>query len=277
MKSSMVRFPTFFLPLISYIILLLLLFIIIDVINNVQITLEVIINSFVRSLSIIFIIFFILCPILSIITYMARFLFFYLKYLIFRVTIPKPISSQGLHERVDKRPTKFTIYSIFGYVLRHLLVLRDFFSQLPEFTDYFTRIRGNIAYKYIQNHLEIQAHKLHNELVICPSKGNFKSYYTYGPDLLVKYFVKNGIPYRVRECKSAAEFRKIVQDKSVGVLWLFGHGRIGRFGITDKETIFYSEFKDELYHDLPKKIAVYQFHCNQEDNSSPDALSRIIV
>lgn len=267
MIASKMRFPTFILPLISFIIFSLLFIIIIGVINNLQITLEEIILLFVILLILTFIIF----PIMLSVTYVAAFILCYLAYFIFRLTIPKPISSQGLHEIIEKKPNKFKIR------INFISVLIKYFLPTFELVDYLTRILGNLAYKYIQNHMEERADELHNEIVICPSKGNFKSYYTYGPDLLVKYFVKNGIPYRVRECKSAEEFREIVQDNSVGVLWLFGHGRIGRFGVTDKEVILYSEFKDELYRDLPKKIAVYQFHCNPKDDVSPDALSRIIV
>jgi len=141
---------------------------------------------------------------------------------------------------------------------------------------YYMIFFGKRAKDYIDNHSEWHPERLHNGIVICPSRGSAESYYSYGPDDLTEYFFTNHIPYKVYACNTIDDFKSLVKNDQIGVLWLFGHGDIGSFRVTNKDVVNYYEFETDEYQNH-KKIAVYQLHCNLKNTESPNPLSKILV
>lgn len=82
-----------------------------------------------------------------------------------------------------------------------------------------------------------------------------------GLDLLIPFFVKNKIKYRVYSCENSEIFFKIVNNPKTTTLWIFGHGYRGGVRFSDM-IVSYSDLFENLSEDAKNKKYVYQFHCN---------------
>ena len=130
--------------------------------------------------------------------------------------------------------------------------------------------------KFILVHREYKAACPHNAIIICPSRGFKPGYFFDGPELLVDYFLSHHIPYKVYIPQSCEEFFQIILNENARVLWLFGHGTVGSFAITLRETVKYIDLIGTPFLRC-RKIAVHQLHCNGKNRESPYSLSRLLV
>jgi len=227
------------------------------------------------TFNMLFILGFLLIPFAFFIFAWIKWHFLYLNYETTKIKCPIQITSQNLRTRKeipDPCCQKFgkkllKKLSPIGY-----FIIDGFAYYLFYSTIYF----GKTSKDFIDNHSEWHAECLHNGIVICPSRGSVESYYSYGPEDLTEYFLTNHIPYKIYACNTVEDFKSLVKNDSIGVLWLFGHGNLGGFAVTNKDVVKYYEFETEEYQNH-KKIAVYQLHCNSKFPESPYPLSKILV
>jgi hypothetical protein len=107
--------------------------------------------------------------------------------------------------------------------------------------------------------------KPHHGIVVVATKRRTKfAMYWSGVSTLLLSFTENKqkIPYRLYVCSKQEDFKRIVFDRNVTHLWLFGHGlkHAMEFG---KELLYYCEFQD-----APKKEFIGQYHCNPDGGKS---------
>jgi hypothetical protein len=74
---------------------------------------------------------------------------------------------------------------------------------------------------------------------------------------LVKYLKKKNKAYRVYNKITSPQLKKIINDKQVKSIFLFGHGERHGFKVGRNEVVYYCEFPNH-----PKKHLIAQFHCN---------------
>lgn len=74
---------------------------------------------------------------------------------------------------------------------------------------------------------------------------------------LVKYLRENKKPYRVYERVNINEVRRIINNRDVSSVFLFGHGQRHGIKLGRDEMLYYCEFDNH-----PKKDLIAQFHCN---------------
>lgn len=223
-------------------------------------------------------IFIVPCIFMPIITFIAAWLgwhFDYACYTLTKIKRPKHITSQNLCQR---KVIPDSCYQKFRKTLRKKVypILYYIIDSLAYYLFYSTIYFGKTSKDFIDNHPEWHAECLHNGIVICPSRGSVELYYSYGPEDLTEYFLTNRIPYKVYACNTVDDFKSLVKNDSIGVLWLFGHGNIGGFAVTNNDFVNYYEFETEEYQNH-KKTAVYQLHCNHNNLESPYPLSKILV
>ena len=214
-------------------------------------------------------------PIIAFIVGLIKWHLYYSRYKTRKIKCPIRITSQNLSQR-DLTPD--SCWQKCRKTLRKICRLFWGFIQGvgTYYPCYYMIFFGKRAKDYIDNNSEWHPERLHNGIVICPSRGSAESYYSYGPDDLTEYFFTNHIPYKVYACNTVDDFKSLVKNDQIGVLWLFGHGDIGSFRVTNKDVVNYYEFETDEYQNH-KKIAVYQLHCNLKNTESPNPLSKILV
>ncbi len=74
---------------------------------------------------------------------------------------------------------------------------------------------------------------------------------------LMKYLNKNNKSYRVYNKITSQKLKKVINDKRVSSIFLFGHGQRHGVKIGRDEVVYYCEFQNH-----PKKHLIAQFHCN---------------
>ena len=85
--------------------------------------------------------------------------------------------------------------------------------------------------------------------------------------VLIKYLEKKKFKYEILPEVTYNELKKILRDKEIENLILFGHGDTKGFCLgTNKEFIDYDNFRNSNF---PKKKIIHQFHCgnSEEDHS----------
>lgn len=92
-------------------------------------------------------------------------------------------------------------------------------------------------------------------------------------DLLIEFFTKKGINYKVYCCENYDDFFNVVNNPQAKKLWIFGHGYRG--GVrTGNRIVIYSELINNLSINAKNKDYIYQFHCNNGcEKSLADYLS----
>ena len=190
-----------------------------------------------------------------------------------------PIQIEGRIISLDKpvlswwRRTYLRIAKVLLFFRRYFLHYWEIIISLPDYQD--------MIFQYQSMHFVLSHHKYpadvhHNAIIICPSRGFKPEYFTNGPELLVEYFSTHQIPYKVYLPQNREEFLQIIQNEKTAVLWLFGHGTIGSFGITLKESMKYVDLIGTPLMRC-RKIAIHQLHCNGKNWESPYSLSRLLV
>ncbi len=74
---------------------------------------------------------------------------------------------------------------------------------------------------------------------------------------LIKYLKKENKNYRVYNKVTSAQLKRIIKDKRVSSIFLFGHGERHGIKVGRNEAVYYCEFPNH-----PKKHLIAQFHCN---------------
>lgn len=74
---------------------------------------------------------------------------------------------------------------------------------------------------------------------------------------LIKHLKKEGKNYRVYNKITSNQLRKVINDKNVSSVFLFGHGEKHGIKVKRNEVVYYCEFSNH-----PKKHLIAQFHCN---------------
>lgn len=74
---------------------------------------------------------------------------------------------------------------------------------------------------------------------------------------LIKYLKKNNKSYVIYNKVTSNQLRKIINDKRVNSIFLFGHGERHGIKVGRNEAVYYCEFPNH-----PKKHLIAQFHCN---------------
>lgn len=117
----------------------------------------------------------------------------------------------------------------------------------------------NRDYKFIMKNKEYLSHRPHTAIVIA---NNYfpENYVAFGISniiRLVNYLVKNKKPYKVYDYVTRQNLKKIIGDKNVKSIVLFGHGQRHGIRIGRNEMFYYCELNNPS-----KKHLVAQFHCN---------------
>ena len=90
-----------------------------------------------------------------------------------------------------------------------------------------------------------------------------------GNDLLIDYFQKKKVPYKVIFCDNEESFKNEIIEENAQYLWIFGHG--------DRHGVFFRKQKYFPYCRLknaPKKRFIAQLHCcNGSGNTLGEYLS----
>ena len=108
----------------------------------------------------------------------------------------------------------------------------------------------------------------HDAIALCGKSSKFKIYYGLGFSYLVSFLKKHNYSYKIYSCNSCDDFDKIMNNKSVISVWIFGHGDRGCIAFGDS---FYEY--SQLQGKSIKKDYIYQFHCNP---GSYDSLASIV-
>ncbi|VVB61642.1 Uncharacterised protein [uncultured archaeon] len=110
----------------------------------------------------------------------------------------------------------------------------------------------------------------HNAIIVAYTSSYQKPLlYACGIDILIKHFRDKEESYKIYDCNNSEQFRRVVFDKNVKSLYVFGHG--------EKHDI---KLGNEIFHyceleNAPKKEFIAQFHCNHNGgNSLADYLIR---
>lgn len=74
---------------------------------------------------------------------------------------------------------------------------------------------------------------------------------------LIKYLKKKNKSYIVYNKVTSNKLKKIINNKNVGSIFLFGHGERHGIKVGRNEVVYYCEFPAH-----PKKYLIAQFHCN---------------
>ena len=151
-----------------------------------------------------------------------------------------------------------------GYLLENfILKYQDFIFYLVILTACYI----NKGRKSAQSYPQFMSDNEHDAIIIVHEKIAEKCMYGCGIDMVIDFFRKNKIPYKLYHCYDLNTFEKIVRDqnqksgKAVN-LWLFGHGSRGSIFCGNKD------IKYEKLKDAPRKRYVYQFHCNSGNDKS---------
>ncbi len=106
-----------------------------------------------------------------------------------------------------------------------------------------------------------QQGRLDNHVAIVLANNYFpENIYSFGIDgvkRIVKYLKKRKIPYRVYDRVTSNQLKKIINNKNISSIILFGHGQRHGIKVGKDETLYYCEFQNP-----PKRHLVAQFHCN---------------
>ncbi len=113
------------------------------------------------------------------------------------------------------------------------------------------------GYYYTKKKSENLTCDTHDAVVICNKGFKIRTFYGYGFNNLIEFFIKNDYSYKIYECNHFWEFESLIKNPSVTSLWIFGHGKHG--GVNIGGFFYdYSLFKNQEF----EKDYVYQFHCN---------------
>lgn len=74
---------------------------------------------------------------------------------------------------------------------------------------------------------------------------------------LVKYLKKKNKSYKIYDKITSNQLKKVIRDKRVSSIFLFGHGQRHGIKVGKDELVYYCEFPSH-----PKKNLIAQFHCN---------------
>jgi len=74
---------------------------------------------------------------------------------------------------------------------------------------------------------------------------------------LIKYLKQTNKSYVVYDKITSSKLKKVINDKRVKSIFLFGHGERHGIKVGRNETVYYCEFPNP-----PKKYLIAQFHCN---------------
>jgi hypothetical protein len=74
---------------------------------------------------------------------------------------------------------------------------------------------------------------------------------------LIKYLKKENKSYQVYNHVTSDQLKRIINDKKVNSIFLFGHGERHGIKVNRNEVVYYCEFPNH-----PKKYLIAQFHCN---------------
>ncbi|WP_292366485.1 MULTISPECIES: hypothetical protein [unclassified Methanoculleus] len=94
-----------------------------------------------------------------------------------------------------------------------------------------------------------------------------KSVYLDGADILIDRFLMEKIPFKVYVCDKSIEFRQIIENENVNLVWIFGHGTKQGVDFVDR-FVNYCEFSK--FEEAQKKDFIGQFHCNSHGGCSLD-------
>lgn len=117
---------------------------------------------------------------------------------------------------------------------------------------YFKRkyIRKNMKKGPLENHIAIViADNYFPENICCFGLDNAIK--------LIKYLKKHNKNYRVYNKITFKKLKKVIYDKNVKSIFLFGHGERHGIKVGRNELVYYCEFPNH-----PKKHLIAQFHCN---------------
>lgn len=94
--------------------------------------------------------------------------------------------------------------------------------------------------------------------------------YACGVDLVIGHLLANNLPFRIYECYSPEDARRVITDPDAESLWIFGHGMKSGILFGRDTMLRYDEVVD-----APRKAFIGQFHCNADGGLSlADHLSR---
>jgi hypothetical protein len=95
--------------------------------------------------------------------------------------------------------------------------------------------------------------------------GFYKNLSTYagGFDLLIKFFQKKSIPFKVISCHDCECFETAIKASHAKKLWIFGHG--DRHGISFGDEIYFPYCRLE---NGPKKDFIAQLHCSNGEGKA---------
>jgi hypothetical protein len=116
----------------------------------------------------------------------------------------------------------------------------------------------------------------HTAILICHTKRipflpvTDDNIYACGVDLVISHLLAHRLPFRVYECYTPEDARRVMADRDAESLWIFGHGLKSGILFGRDVTLRYDEMRD-----APRKTFIGQFHCNADGGLSlADYLSR---
>ena len=108
----------------------------------------------------------------------------------------------------------------------------------------------------------------HDAIVISIySKYGREYFFKEGIDLLITFFVKHKISFKVYLCQNSNDFISVLNNPKTKTLWIFGHGARGLLACQDTK-LEYSKVVNLLSNESKNKNYVYQFHCNNGNEKS---------
>ncbi|MBU1205173.1 MAG: hypothetical protein KKE93_04675 [Nanoarchaeota archaeon] len=132
-----------------------------------------------------------------------------------------------------------------------------------EIGDFISRILSIILFpriiRFVKRNKDYESEGKHRAIIIANDyKFNKESFYVDGAEILIRYFLKNKIPYKVYDKINKQKFKEIILNNNIEHVYIFGHGSKHKITIKKKEYLFYCEFEG-----YPKnKEFIGQFHCN---------------
>lgn len=156
--------------------------------------------------------------------------------------------------------TLFLIYALFNeYVKIYLAIMgsgKKWYQKMFIFPAYLLEYRKR---KFIKNNTSRGSAKNHVALVLANNyfPENISEFSIDCVIKLLKHLNKKEKNYRVYNKITSRKLKKVISDKNVESIFLFGHGNRHGVKVNMDETVYYCEFPE-----APKRKIVGQFHCN---------------
>ena len=158
------------------------------------------------------------------------------------------------------KPTPFISSKVIIPLFKKLYFITKFRDYIFYFEIY-SRCCISKGWKSAQCHPKFMSNTEHDAIIIVHKKFAEKCLYG-GIDLLIDFFRKKEMPYKIYPCYDLNTFEEIVRNQKAVNLWIFGHGSRGSISCGNQF------LKYEKLKNAPGKIYIYQFHCNHGNDDS---------